>query len=87
MPTTRTRTVADSGRTALLRRPLSGAARVTLAYALFASLWILATHGLVAWFVADATEGAFYGTIKGVLFVLATSILLMLLLRRFASNA
>jgi len=60
----------------------SAIARVVLTYAAFAALWILFSDRLVAAFVADPAWMLVTGTLKGWAFVVVTSVLLWVLLRR-----
>ena len=61
--------------------------RVVLAYAVFASLWILFSDTLVGWLVSDPARIVLVGTMKGWLFVVVTSLLLYALIRRLRDQA
>ena len=56
--------------------------RVVLAYAGFASLWILLSDTVVGWLFSDPASIVLASTIKGWLFVVVTSSLLYVLVRR-----
>ena len=56
--------------------------RVVLAYAVFASLWILLSDTVVGWLFSDPARMVLVSTIKGWLFVVVTSLLLYGLIRR-----
>ena len=58
------------------------ARRVALAYAAFASAWILLSDRAVAWLAPDATALAWASTLKGWVFIAVTALLLYVLLRR-----
>lgn len=59
-----------------------GIAGVLLRYAAFASLWILLSDQVVQWLFGDAAHILLASTLKGILFVLVTALLLYALLRR-----
>jgi two-component system sensor histidine kinase/response regulator len=61
--------------------------RVVLAYAVFASLWILLSDTLVGWLFSDPAHIVRVSTIKGWLFVIVTSLLLYALIRRLRDPA
>lgn len=61
--------------------------RVVLAYAVFASLWILLSDTVVGWLVSDPARIVLVSTIKGWLFVVVTSLLLYVLIRRLRDQA
>ena len=61
-------------------------ARVVAMYALFASLWILASDSILATLVDDRQVAVTLGTYKGWLFVGVTALLLFALLRDTASR-
>ena len=72
-----------SGKSALAAdRAPTGVLRVVLAYAVFASLWILLSDTLVGWLFSDPARMVLVSTIKGWLFVVVTSLLLYSLIRR-----
>ncbi len=56
--------------------------RAVLAYAAFACLWILLSDMLVGWLVSDPARIVLVSTLKGWLFVVVTSLLLYVLIRR-----
>jgi PAS domain S-box-containing protein len=56
--------------------------RVVLAYAVFASLWILLSDRAVGWLFSEPDRIVLVGTIKGWVFVLLTSLMLYTLIRR-----
>ena len=58
---------------------LQSAIRVSLAYALFGSLWILFSDTLVGWLIDDAELMSRIQTAKGWFFILVTSLLLHLM--------
>lgn len=60
---------------------------VVLSYAVVAGLWILLSDGVLALLVRDPGALALISAIKGWVFVLVTSALLWLLLRRWISSA
>ncbi len=62
--------------------PLRAAARVVLVYAVFASLWIGLSDGMLALLVSDPAQIIRLSSFKGWLFVAATSLLLFGLIRR-----
>ncbi len=71
-----------------LSPPSLAALRITLAYLVFAGLWIVASDGLLALFIHDAQTLASLGLLKGLAFVAITALLLYLLLnRRFTTLA
>ena len=55
---------------------------IALAYAIFASMWILLSDNAVAWLFSDPAQITLASTIKGWLFVAVTSLLLYGLIRR-----
>lgn len=61
--------------------------RVVLAYAVFASLWILLSDTVVGWLVSDPARIILVSTLKGWLFVAVTSLLLYGLMRRVLDQA
>ena len=61
--------------------------RVVLAYAIFASLWILLSDTAVSWLFSDPARIVLVSTIKGWLFVVVTSVLLYVLIRRLRDQA
>jgi len=61
--------------------------RVVLAYAVFASLWILLSDTVVGWLFSDPAQIVRVSTIKGWLFVVVTSLLLYGLIRRLRDQA
>jgi diguanylate cyclase (GGDEF)-like protein/PAS domain S-box-containing protein len=77
----------DTPPAAVPARPAGGEAlRIALAYAGFAALWILLSDRLLGQLVADPAAIATAGTVKGGAFVLVTSLLLYLLVRRQAAE-
>jgi len=62
---------------------LPGVLRIVLAYALFASLWILFSDEAIFWLTTKPEEFIRISIFKGWLFVAVTSLLLFTLLRRF----
>jgi diguanylate cyclase (GGDEF)-like protein/PAS domain S-box-containing protein len=62
------------------------AGRVVLIYAVFASLWILLSDGVLVWLVNDPSRIAFFSTVKGWLFVGVTSLLLFGLIQRLLNH-
>ncbi|WP_126446587.1 sensor histidine kinase [Sulfuricystis multivorans] len=68
--------------------PSRAALRITLAYLIFAGLWIVASDAVLAFFVRDVETIASLGMLKGLTFVAVTALLLYLLLvRRFTGLA
>lgn len=65
-----------------MRSVFSPAIRISLAYGLFASLWILFSDGILALLLDDAASVARYQLFKGLWFILATAVLLQFLLSR-----
>jgi PAS domain S-box-containing protein len=65
-----------------LPSPTLAAARISLAYLVFAVLWIVASDGLLSLLAQDAATAASLGMAKGLAFVAITALLLYLLLRR-----
>ena len=65
-----------------LDRGRSGILSIALVYAAFAALWILLSDRIVALLFSDPAQIVFAGTLKGGLFVVATSVLLYLLMKR-----
>ena len=63
-----------------------GALKVVLAYAGFASLWILLSDELVASLVKDPAQMTAVSILKGSVFVAITSLLLFVLVRRFGAR-
>ncbi|EAR09611.1 putative bifunctional diguanylate cyclase/phosphodiesterase [Reinekea blandensis] len=61
---------------------LRSAIRISLAYALYGSLWILFSDTLVGWLIHDADLISRVQTAKGWFFILVTSLLLYLLVLR-----
>jgi len=61
--------------------------RVVLAYAVFASLWILLSDTVVGWLFSDPAQIVQASTIKGWLFVVVTSMMLYGLIRRLRDQA
>jgi two-component system sensor histidine kinase/response regulator len=61
--------------------------RVVLAYAVFASLWILLSDRAVGWLFSNPARIVQVSTIKGWLFVVVTSLLLYVLIRRLRDQA
>ena len=61
--------------------------RVVLAYAVFASLWILLSDTVVGWLFSDPARIVRVSTIKGWLFVVVTSLLLYGLIRHLRDQA
>ncbi len=59
---------------------------VVLIYAAFAGLWILLSDQAVAWLFSDPSQHLLASTLKGLLFVAVTSLLLYGLLRRVCAN-
>ncbi len=55
---------------------------IVFTYATFAGLWILLSDKAVAWLTSDPQLISLFGTIKGLLFVLVTSLLLLALMKR-----
>ncbi|HWA37830.1 MAG TPA: PAS domain S-box protein [Burkholderiales bacterium] len=70
--------VASEARKAATSRPL----RVSVAYAVLASAWILASDRLLDWLAYDAGTHSAYQTYKGWLFIAVTAGLLYFVLRR-----
>jgi PAS domain S-box-containing protein len=70
---------------AVARNKLRVIVRVVLLYAVFAALWILFSDRVVETLLQDSVELAMANTLKGLLFVSATSLLLFYFLRRFAA--
>lgn len=65
------------------RDTLHAVLRVVLLYAVFAGLWILLSDGAVAWLFRDPDTLRTAGSLKGLAFVVVTSLLLFFLLLRF----
>jgi PAS domain S-box-containing protein len=67
--------------------PATGAAlRIVVAYAAFASLWILLSDHALTLFLSDPVRIAWASTAKGWIFVAATSLLLYALIRKMAAQ-
>lgn len=64
--------------------PRAAAARIALLYLAFAALWIYASDRVLAMFVEDRQWLVWLGMIKGVAYVLVTSLLLYVLLRNWS---
>ncbi|HOX47368.1 MAG TPA: PAS domain S-box protein [Myxococcota bacterium] len=64
------------------RRDSGILARVALIYAGFSGLWILASDRVLQALVGGPLEASWYQSAKGLLFVMASSLVLLLLLRR-----
>ena len=64
-----------------------GISGIVLAYASFASLWILLSDRLVEWIFVDPARISLASTLKGGVFVIVTSLLLYGMLRRRAGLA
>lgn len=71
---------------ALPRAALFAVARIVLLYALFAGLWILWSDSLMAKLLPSPTGMQWASTLKGLLFVAVTAVLLFFLILRFASG-
>lgn len=69
-----------------LNYPRAGVIRIVLLYASFAGLWILFSDRLVALIFSDPEQITLISTLKGLAFVAVTSLLLFILLRRFAAG-
>lgn len=69
---------------ALSREALLGVLRIVLFYAVFAAAWILLSDSAVIWLFEGPGQFALASTLKGLLFVAITSLLLFFLLLRFA---
>jgi len=76
-----------SGTLAPITRAPADVLRVVLAYAVFASLWILVSDTVVHLLVSDPARMSLVSTIKGGLFVAVTSLLLYSLIRRLRDLA
>lgn len=63
----------------------SAVARIVILYALFAGLWILLSDSLVAWLFPGAATLQVASTLKGLLFVAVTSLLLFFLILRLSA--
>ncbi len=61
-------------------------AKIVLTYAAFSALWILLSDQIAAALVFDASEFAFISTVKGWLFVVVTSLVLAVVVRRYVSR-
>jgi len=61
-------------------------AKIALIYAAFAALWILASDKLLAFAVSDPNLILRYSTLKGFIFVIVTSCLLYLVVRKLAAQ-
>jgi PAS domain S-box-containing protein len=75
---------ADAGgeRPAGAVSPAAGALRLTLVYATFAGIWILLSDRALTWLFDDRELLVLAGTLKGLLFVACTSLLLFGLIKR-----
>jgi PAS domain S-box-containing protein len=71
---------------ALPREGLLGVLRIVLFYAVFAAAWILLSDSAVVWLFQGPEQFALASTLKGLLFVAITSLLLFFLLLRFAAE-
>lgn len=60
--------------------------KVVLAYAVFASLWILVSDNVMAWLISDPAQLLVVSLLKGWLFVAVTSLLLYILIRRLSGQ-
>lgn len=60
---------------------------IVVAYATFAALWILLSDRLLGWLLTDPATITLVSTLKGWLFVVVTSVLLYLLMRRFLGES
>lgn len=60
--------------------------RIVLAYAVFATLWILLSDQVVAAYVSDSSEFAVFSALKGMFFVAITSIFLAFVVRRYVGR-
>lgn len=54
---------------------------ITIGYAIFAAAWILLSDHALGWVVREAESMVHYSVIKGLVFVLVTSLLLLILMR------
>lgn len=61
---------------------MRSAYRVSAIYALIASLWIFLSDRLIELFSDSASQLGLYSTVKGIVFVLSTSLMLFYLVRR-----
>jgi PAS domain S-box-containing protein len=68
------------------RAALAGAAKIVAAYAILAAVWIFLSDRAVAWLFGARPEIVAASTLKGWLFVLVTTLLLSVLLRRLLSQ-
>lgn len=75
-----------SARSPLPRETLLAIVRIVLLYALFAALWILLSDALVARIFPSPANLQVAGTLKGLVFVAVTAVLLFLLILRFAQG-
>ena len=66
------------GETQAIGSPL----RIIVAYAVFAGFWILVSDNLMVWHFDDPYQIFLAGTLKGLIFVALTSLLLYVLIRR-----
>jgi two-component system sensor histidine kinase/response regulator len=64
-----------------------GFIKIVLIYATFASLWIVLSDHFIGRLFDSLPQLAFFGTLKGLLFVGITSLVLFVLLQRFAGGA
>lgn len=78
---------AASAKPAPAARAPADVLRVVLAYAVFASLWILLSDTVVGWLFSDPAQIVRVSTIKGWLFVVVTTLLLYGLIRRLRDQA
>lgn len=70
-----------------MKIPPHSAARTTLLYTLGAAGWILVSDNLVSTFFNDLNDFTHFATLKGLLFVIVTALLLYLLLRKHDHQA
>ncbi|MDD5250914.1 MAG: PAS domain S-box protein [Rhodocyclaceae bacterium] len=75
----------DSPAAASASQAAGGILRVVLLYAAFAAAWIVVSDQLVARLSGDAQQYVVASTLKGLLFVGATSLFLLVVLQRFAA--
>ncbi|MBI5546292.1 MAG: PAS domain-containing protein, partial [Deltaproteobacteria bacterium] len=64
----------------------AGILTVVLLYAAFAALWMLVSDKVVEWLLHDPAEMVLASTLKGWLFVVVTSVLLFLMMRRMLAE-
>ncbi|MDP2795174.1 MAG: PAS domain S-box protein [Sulfurisoma sp.] len=64
----------------------AGVLKIVLIYAVFATLWILLSDRVVEFLFADLTHHALAQSLKGLLFVAVTSLLLYALMRRLGKH-